>query len=137
MESYGPLYKVKTPARKQARASHHRIGGHLSLTDAYREMAMAHDYLPSDDALNTLLGLTHGTLSSIRTRLKSEGFEFQRIRLNGEGRAANIYLVAARPSSDAPKSPVKPADRLREEIKGKLDSLDPETLAALRDLLSN
>lgn len=50
---------------------------HASIQERYLDLAMKETFLPPDELLNKRWGCKNGTLSSIRSRMKDAGFEFQ------------------------------------------------------------
>ena len=74
-----------------------------SYRERYRDMARKYPFLPLDVVVNEMWGCGNGTLSSIRSVLKSEGFDFKTSAAGWE-----VIKRPAPPKPVAPTSPPKP-----------------------------
>ena len=75
----------------------------------YRDMAKKYPTLPFDPVLRDMWGCADGTLSSIRSRMKAEGFVFEEI--------AGGWAVINRPEPPKPPAPAPvPAPMLQPEF---------------------
>lgn len=77
----------------------------------YTRLVEAHDVLPPDAVLNDAWGCADGTLSSIRSELRQQGYEFD--KSNG------LWKVVKRPS--APVAPVAPVAASNGVVQGSLE----------------
>lgn len=123
-------------------------GPHRSFLDAYAAAADVTDHMPADTFLMALWEIPSGTLSGTRATLKTRGYGFQSVLVPGiNGTKERVYRVTARPAPILPEPKPEPAPApepapvaaegnsvLRDIAKG-LAGLDPDDLAALRDLI--
>lgn len=64
--------------RKRRAAETHEDGAHATIRTRYLQLVQSTDLLPPDTVLNAAMGAKNGTISSIRSELRKNGYEFHK-----------------------------------------------------------